>query len=56
MWFGLLRSKRETRVEYKARLKRTALNTSPKFVKDAVQDMERRCRRLVEEKGGFFEE
>ena len=32
------------------------MNTSPKFVNDAVQDVKRRCRRLVEEKGGFFEE
>jgi hypothetical protein len=49
-------SKRETRAEYKARLRRTALRTSKAFVQSAVKDMARRCALLVQEKGWHFEE
>ena len=49
-------SKTESRDAYKARLRRTALRTSPTFVKKAVQDMKRRCKLLVQAKGWYFEE
>ena len=51
-----LKSKKETRAEYKARLRRTALRTSTAFVKSAVKDMARRCKLLVKAKGWHIEE
>ena len=49
-------SKRESRVEYKARLKRTALSIPQDYTRKAVQDMKRRCDALVEAKGWYFKE
>ena len=53
---GWQKSKRETRDAYIARLRKTALSLSPAFVRKAIGDMRRRCARLLEAKGGLFEE
>ena len=50
------KAKKETRAEYKARLRRTALRTSTAFVKSAVRDMARRCKLLVKVKGWHIDE
>ena len=50
------KKKRETREEYIARLRKTALSLSPVFVRKAIGDMRRRCARLLAAKGGLFEE
>ena len=47
-------SKRESRVERKARLKRTALSIPQDYTRKAVQDKKRRCDALVEAKGWYF--
>ena len=49
-------SHRESRAEYKGRLMRTALATPRAFIRNAVQDMVRRCELLVEAKGWYFQE
>ena len=48
--------KRETRKDYLARLRRTALRLSRGFVDRAIGNMKERCRRLYDAKGGLFEE
>jgi hypothetical protein len=48
--------KRETRPQYMARLRRTAMRLPRRFIGKSVGDMRRRCQRLHEAKGGFFEE
>ena len=48
--------RRETRAEYKDRLRRTALATPRAFIRKAVQDMARRCQLVVEAKGYYFKE
>ena len=48
--------KRETREAYKARLRRTAKNLPKEFILKSIGDMRRRCQRLLEAKGHFFEE
>ena len=49
-------AKRESRANYLKRLRRTAQNLSSSFISQAVGDMRRRCQRLYEAKGHFFEE
>jgi hypothetical protein len=49
-------SKKESRVEYKARLKRTAMALPKEYIRKAVQDMKRRCDAVVEAKGWYFKE
>ena len=48
------RSRVETRDQYLARLKRTALSLPTSFVTRAVQDMHRRVRAVRDAKGGVF--
>ena len=48
--------KYEKRSDYVARLRRTAKNLSPVFVKKAIGNMKERCRRLFKSKGKHFEE
>ena len=50
------RSKRETRNEYIARLRRTAQGLSPNFVRNSIGDMKRRCQLLYQRRGSLFEE
>ena len=47
-------SQRESHVEYKARLKRTAMSIPRDYIRKAIQDMKRRCDALVEAKGWYF--
>lgn len=53
-WFR--HSKRETRVEFLNRLRRTAMRLPTAFIKKAVGDMARRCQRLYAARGWLFEE
>ena len=48
--------KKETRDQYVARLRKTAKALPKKFIEDSIGDMQRRCARLYEVKGSFFEE
>ena len=48
--------KRETRQQYTARLSRTAKRLPSDFINKSIGDMRRRCKRLLEAKGRFFEE
>ena len=48
--------KKETRPQYLARLRRTALGLPSTFITNSVQDMRCRCLRLHAAKGGHFEE
>ena len=50
------KGKRETRVEYVGRLRRTAKRLSPAFVNKAIGSMRKRCQRLYAAKGHHFEE
>ena len=50
------KSKRETRAEYVARLKKAAKSLPKRFVEKAIMDMRRRCQRLYAAKGKHFEE
>ena len=49
-------SRSETRAQFSQRLDRTAKRLSADFVNKSVCDMRRRCRLLLEAKGGLFEE
>jgi len=49
-------SKKEARATFLARLRRTAMNLPQQFVDDAIGDMKRRCRLVLEAKGGHIEE
>ena len=49
-------SKKESRREYLTRLRRTALRLPANFINGSIKDMRRRCARLLEAKGGHFEE
>jgi hypothetical protein len=49
-------NKRESRVNYLARLRRTATRLPRPFVLKCIGDMKRRCLRLYEAKGFHFEE
>ena len=49
-------SRRETRSNFLARLKRTAKNLPPSFVLCCFKDMKVRCARLGAAEGGLFEE
>ena len=49
------RAKRVVRACEK-RLNRVAASLPKKFVNDAIGDVKRRCQRLYEAEGGFFEE
>ena len=48
--------KKESREQYLARLRRTALGTDPKWLKKRMEDMPRRLGLLVKPKGGHFAE
>ena len=48
--------KRETRIQHRSRLHRTAKNLPAAFINSSVEDMRRRCGRLLAAKGGFFQE
>ena len=49
-------NKVETKMEYLARLRRTAKMLPRALVRRAIQDMRRRCQRLHAARGGHFEE
>lgn len=49
-------TKRETRAQYLARLKRTAMRLPASFVDRSIEDMRRRCQRCFDADGGYFEE
>ena len=49
-------SKRETRSQYLARLRRTALATPAQFIHSIMGGMQKRCRLCEEAKGGHFPE
>ena len=48
--------KRETREQYVARLRRTALRLPETFIRESIGDMERRCERCYDAPGRYFEE
>ena len=48
--------RRKTRVQYLARLRRTALRLPTRFIQKSIGDMRRRCARLYDVRGGHFEE
>ena len=50
------KSKKETVVEFKARLRKTALGLPESVVKKAVMSMKRRLTQIVDAKGGLIEE
>ncbi|CAE8638477.1 unnamed protein product [Polarella glacialis] len=50
------KGKKETRCQYVARLRRTAMRLPTEFIVKSIGDMVRRCKRLHEAKGGYFEE
>ena len=50
------RSKRETRDDYMHRLQRAAMSLPRAFIAKSIGDMQRRCQRLYDAKGGLFEE
>lgn len=50
------KSKRESKMDYMARLHRTALRLPRSFMNKSIGDMKRRCERLYEAGGGLFEE
>ena len=50
------KSKRESRSQFAARLRRTAKNLPAAFIRASMGDMQRRCKRILAAKGGFFEE
>ena len=50
------KSYKESRAEYKDRLKRTALGLSRSFVRKAVEDMKRRCELVTAANGWYFQE
>lgn len=49
-------SKRESRAQYLARLRRTAMRLPASFIDRSIEDMRRRCQRLYAAGGGYFEE
>ena len=49
-------SKKETRKEFLARLRRTAMRLPSSFVRRAVGNMAHRCEKLKAAKGSHFEE
>lgn len=48
--------RKETRKEYLARLRRTAMRLPPKFINASIQSMRTRCQRLHRAKGDHIEE
>ena len=48
------KSKRETRDQYVARLKKTAQDLEHEFVNDAIGNLVVRCERLYQAQGGYF--
>ena len=46
----------ETRVQYLARLRRTAMRLLASFIDRSIGDLRRRCARLYDARGGNFEE
>ena len=50
------KAKRETRAQFAARLRRTAMRLPKDFIAASVADMKRRCERILEAKGGLIEE
>ena len=50
------KGKRETRAQFAARLRRTAMRLPKDFIAASVSDMKRRCERILEAKGGLIEE
>jgi hypothetical protein len=52
-WKG---KRRETREQYLSRLRKTALRLPASFIKKSIGDMARRCERLYQAKGSYFEE
>ena len=48
--------RRETRVQYLSRLRKAALSLPREFVEKSVGDMSRRCKRLLDAEGCYFEE
>ena len=50
------KSRKETRAQFVARLRRTAKSLPSEFIKASMGDMRRRCKRIIAAKGGFIEE
>ena len=50
------KSKRESRDEFVARLRRTAMRLPETFINKAIVNMAERCERLYQSRGGLFEE
>ena len=49
-------AKRETRKQYLARLRRTALRLPSRFITESIGNMQKRCELLHEARGGHIEE
>ena len=49
-------NKKESRQQYLARLRRTAMRLSPKFLKASIMNLRTRCQRLYDAKGEHIEE
>ena len=50
------RTKRDNRAEYLARLRRTALRLPKQFIDASIGNMRRRCQRVSDAGGSYFEE
>lgn len=50
------KGRRETRAQYIARLRRTAMRLPRKLIQKSIGDMRRRCARLFDARGNHFEE
>ena len=50
------KNKKELKVEFIARLRKTALGLPPSVVRAAVEDMQRRCKLINEAEGRLFDE
>ena len=48
------KNKKESKEEYKMRLRKKALALSPAAVKNAVMDMHKRVRTVIQAEGGLF--
>ncbi len=48
------KSKRETRAAYLARLRRTAMSLPSDYIEKVIGNLQKRCTKLVNAKGGHF--
>ena len=49
-------TRRESRADFMARLRRTALRLPARFINESIMGMRLRCQRLLAAKGGLIEE